>query len=408
LSQEYRKTDTPPEMAFTTLVENGTQQTIVTATRDYAPVSRSRISELTGIPHAAVSRCTARLIEKRLLCEEALADKTGPRRKKGLCLNPQLGHVLAVAYYCDRIEGAIVNTAYEAVLKKSEAIALGPLPQDEKVQQIIRFAQALRQEAKEIPGRCLGLAMVDPGLINAKEGKAVWAAHLENWNNVPLAALVEEAMQMPVMLLNTLISTIRAIDRLEVPGHSRNLLCIEYSTQGIGCGMKLEGHYICGASNVAGEFGHFRVTDEAVNCKCGGQGCLEAVASIPALAEQAALAVTGDSYSMLAKRESIDGVAVLKACAQGDRLAARIVERAYTYLANAASGLICTLDPELVVFSHPVMLAGEEAVKRLISMIQRNVAAFRLHPIEVRVSSQVSHVSVVGGAAAVLDRCLQL
>lgn len=52
---------------------------------------------------------------------------------------------------------------------------------------------------------------------------------------------------------------------------------------GIGSGLVLIGELYTGVSGSAGEFGHLPVLAHGPPCTCGSRGCLEAMASLPAI-----------------------------------------------------------------------------------------------------------------------------
>src|SRR6202008_4320211 len=54
-------------------------------------------------------------------------------------------------------------------------------------------------------------------------------------------------------------------------------------SSGIGAGLVLGGRLHHGATGIAGEIGHVQVRADGAVCRCGNRGCLETVASGPAL-----------------------------------------------------------------------------------------------------------------------------
>lgn len=102
---------------------------------------------------------------------------------------------------------------------------------------------------------------------------------MDDWFDVPIASILEEKFALPVVLLNGSIAAIKAVDRFETTGTVNNLIYIGFS-EGIGCGLKLQGNFISGKANVAGEFGHLIITDKPIPCRCGAVGCLEAVVAL--------------------------------------------------------------------------------------------------------------------------------
>ena len=393
------------KLNFFKIASNGSQATILKAIRDNNPISRTGIVTLTGLPHAAVSRSAAILQEKNIVTESPLTDINGPRRKRGLRLNPQFGYCLAIEYNSDFIEGVAVDTSYTAIIKKTEQVSLGSAARSEKIEYLVSFFTKLKDSVSVPHGRCLGVAMVDPGIIDDKTGTVLMSTILDDWNNVPLVRILEERVKLPVMLLNTSMAKIRAIDRLELNSASQNIIYVEYG-HGIGCGLKLNSNYIPGETFLAGELGHVRITDTPIACRCGGLGCLESVAALPALVVSAKERLTESCRSILKDENHIDGQRVLLAAAKGDRLASHIVDEAFDYLGRAVAGIVNVLNPQMVVFDHTIDKAGKEAVTTLVRSLRKNTLASHANSLETRISKLDSHVGTLGGAVAILDYSL--
>ncbi len=394
------------KLIFPKLASNGTQANILHVVRDCSPISRSGIVAKSGMPHAAVSRAVADLLNNQIVTEEPLADTKGPRRKRGIRLNPQFGHCLSVEYDPAGIEGVILDTSYKTLLKKGEKDTLESASRDNKIEMIISFIERLIVAESSLPGKCLGLAVIDPGIIDKQAKVSLMTTIMDDWTDVPIVDILQEHFDLPVMLLNSSMALIQAVDRLELRNEYRNLIYIEYG-KGIACGLKLENEYILGQSNLAGELGHLRVTDSQVPCRCGGVGCLEAVAALPALARNAKEALGEKSSSCLAQIDNIDGLTVLTSAAEGDRLSLRIVDEAFEYLGQAVAGLVNILNPEVLVFDNNISLAGKEAIETLTRSLNKNTLPSSLTELKIKISTIPLYLCVLGGAVAVLDHCLK-
>jgi len=55
---------------------------------------------------------------------------------------------------------------------------------------------------------------------------------------------------------------------------------------GIGAGVVINGELFHGESNCTGEIGHTTVDYNGPKCSCGNKGCLEVMASGPAIAKE--------------------------------------------------------------------------------------------------------------------------
>ncbi|MBN1257688.1 MAG: ROK family protein [Planctomycetes bacterium] len=379
---------------------------ILNQIRNHAPISRTTIVSNTNLTHAAVSRSVAVLLKNDIVKESPLSDEKGPRRKRGLILNPEYGCCLAVGYTAFGLEGVIVDTAYQALVTSERKVPLNSMTQEQVIQQIKNFTEELRQKIPPNHTDCIGLAVIDPGIIDIENGVSLFSSTLNDWKNVPVKDILENHFNLPVMLFNNSNATITAIDRLENPTLSPNLMYVQYG-RGIGSSLKLEGKYIFGHADLAGELGHIRVTAEPVPCHCGGIGCLEAMAALPALARNTSRMLLDNSVSSLKGTENLSGIDVLKAAAEGDRLATHVVEEAYTYLGQVVASVVNVVNPELLIFDHLVGLAGKNCVETLIRSLRKDIMEPHAKTLQIRISEQESHLNAMGGAFAILDYCLE-
>ncbi|MHB1981581.1 MAG: ROK family protein [Sulfobacillus sp.] len=108
---------------------------------------------------------------------------------------------------------------------------------------------------------------------------------------------------------------------------------------GIGGGLILEGQPLLGASGAASEIGHLTVSRSGPLCGCGRRGCVEAIASGPAIAKHY-LATSG---------QALDAGQVAGRARQGDQLATAVYRRAGEALGVALAAWAQVANPQLVV-----------------------------------------------------------
>jgi glucokinase len=116
---------------------------------------------------------------------------------------------------------------------------------------------------------------------------------------------------------------------------------------GIAAGFVLDGRLRRGRRGLTGELGHIPIDPSGPWCDCGQRGCLEAVASGPAIARQWP-AANGRPPS----------AALVEAVAAGDAAARAVLDTVATHLALAVTVLALGVDPDLVVLGGGVAEAG--------------------------------------------------
>lgn len=212
--------------------------------------------------------------------------------------------------------------------------------------------------ALEAAGPTGELAAIGVGVPGRVEPDGV-VRHATNlgWNDLPLAARLSAEFGVPCAVGNDVRSAAAGLLGHEVAGGIRNLAYVAVGT-GIGAGLVLDGRLHLGTRGMAGEIGHIVVEPDGATCSCGQQGCLETVASGPAVARHAAEAIAAGARSALQGTEPLTAKAVYEAAGQGDELACTIVTAAGRALARAIAGLVLTCDLELVLLGGGVAGAG--------------------------------------------------
>ena len=130
---------------------------------------------------------------------------------------------------------------------------------------------------------------------------------------------------------------------------------------GVGGGVILNEKIISGKHGLGGEIGHIHVRDEEKEyCNCGGQGCLEQVASATGIAREArrVLAARKEESSMRAFGDEITANDVLDCAKAGDELAGAVMETVSRYLGLVLAQVALTIDPEAFVIGGGVSKAG--------------------------------------------------
>jgi glucokinase len=181
---------------------------------------------------------------------------------------------------------------------------------------------------------------------------------------VPFRALAEKRTGLPVAVGHDVRAGGTAELRLGAAKGTRNSLVVPIGT-GIAAAMVIDGH-LCVAGGYAGEIGHMPVrADEP--CACGAIGCLEAVASGPAIAR---------SYTRRTGRETTaDAVAAL--VAEGDEAATEVWAETIDHLGFALAMVTALAGPEVIVIGGGLSRAGDVLLTPLTADIDRRLTFHR-------------------------------
>lgn len=230
-----------------------------------------------------------------------------------------------------------------------------------------------------------------PGPLDHRTGVILVTQNIAGFKDTPLAAMVESRLGGPEVFLDR--DTVMAAIGEGLAGAARGARDFVYLTvsTGVGGAIVSGGRMVRGASDTAGELGHFPVGfDRDVRCRCGSFGCVEAYAAGRNLAE---------AYGVE------DASVVYAKAAAGDSRAAALIARAELALSNLAVGIVNALNPERIVVGGSV---AEHEPAHVLEPMRRAIAdrAFKAPAAAVQLvpSAFGGDVSIVGSALAARDR----
>jgi glucokinase len=231
------------------------------------------------------------------------------------------------------------------------------------IERMVQGIAALRMRAPQIPVSGIGIGV--PGLVDMETGVTGDLPNLPGrWTDVPVGETIADATGLPVGMLNDGKAFAVAEYRLGAAAGAQTALMAAVGT-GIGGAVVAHGQVLFGVGGAAGEVGHVIVQPEGPRCTCGNLGCVETLASGPAIVGEAvrrivqgfATAMTDLSAGDL---NAITPELVARAAEQGDPVATEVIERAGGWLGIALAGGIAVIAPEIVVIGGGVSPAESQ------------------------------------------------
>jgi glucokinase len=218
------------------------------------------------------------------------------------------------------------------------------------VQQAIEHIRASR------PDVSLNRAgITSPGPLDPHEGIVLNPPNVPCWRNYPLAREIERVSGLRVTLDKD-ANTAGLAEALWGQGRTyRNVFYVTIGT-GIGTGMIHDGNIYHGRTGLAGEGGHMTIDYRGPRCACGKLGCIETLASGPAIARRAKakIAETGGRGARVVALaggdpEKVTPEIVAQAWREGDDVAREVLEETWDLLAVWLGNIIDLLEPDVIV-----------------------------------------------------------
>src|SRR5690349_2491121 len=203
-----------------------------------------------------------------------------------------------------------------------------------------------------------GIGLCSPGPVDPRTGVVINPPNLPCWRNYPLVAEVSGAFGLPVKLDNDGNAAALAEAKW---GSGRGYRNVFYATigTGIGTGVVFDGKIYHGRTGSAAEGGHMGIDPNGPLCPCGKRGCVEMLASGPAIARRARHKCADTPDSLLLELaggdlQAITSEAVAQASTEGDPLAKKVLDETLDLLAYWLGNIVDLLEPDVIVIGGGV------------------------------------------------------
>jgi glucokinase len=275
---------------------------------------------------------------------------------------------------------------------------------------IARTAAEVRDEAAAagLPSP-IGISVSSPGPLDPWRGIVRAPPNLAGWHDVPVAAHVAAALDLPVFLERDTNVAVLAEWRYGAARGATDVIYITVST-GIGGGIISSGRPLTGSAGTAGEIGHHVIAIDGPVCGCGGVGHAEAIASGTAIARdaQALLDAGVDPDSPLARLAASEGSVgariVAQAAAEGDAACQAILERAWVAIGALCGSLVNLFSPEVIVIGGSIAEHHARLFEVARAELPRRAFPVLLDRVRIVPAALGRDVSLIGGLPIVNDR----
>jgi glucokinase len=209
------------------------------------------------------------------------------------------------------------------------------------------------------PASVRGIGICAPGPLDPSTGVVINPPNLPCWRNFPLAAEISKLYSAPVKVDNDGNAAALAEALWGAGRGYRNVFYTTLGT-GIGTGIVFDGHIYHGRTGAAGEGGHVSIDYRGPHCGCGKPGCIEVLASGPAIARRARAKLadsTAHSAILDLAGGTVDAVSsemVGQAFTAGDPLAREVLLETVDLLALWLGNTVDLLEPDVMIMGGGV------------------------------------------------------
>jgi predicted NBD/HSP70 family sugar kinase len=370
------------------------RQRVMEILRVQGRVSQADIARATGLSRTTVSTLVAELKEAGLVVDLESSPHAARGGRPGVELalrDPSqvvagfdFGHSHVGVAMADLGHNILAERRHELDVNRNAAEAL-----DRAARMFEDVLDGTGVDRKNVIGAGIGI----PGPVDRARGTAGSATILPDWVGLRIAAEMEDRLGIPVQIEND--ANLGALAELTW-GAGRDCSNFAYikAATGIGAGIVIDGHLLRGATGTAGEIGHTTLDEAGPLCYCGNRGCLETVASGPAIVELVG-PINGERLTL---------ARIVDLALAGDVRCRRAVADAGREIGVAVAGLCNLINPERVIIGGLLSCASEVLLRPLRESIRRHAVQAAAETVEVRAAVFVERAELLGSVAlALLD-----
>jgi len=362
--------------------------------RDGKARTRAELALTTGLARSTVASRIDALMHSGLVGPAGEASSSGGRPPSRFAFNPAARVVLAVDVGATHVNLAVtdLNGTVLAERRLGQDVAKGPdTVLDRVVSEGTRLLRKAGRGTEDLAGIGIGL----PGPVEHASGMPVKPPIMPGWDGFDVVRHVQRSLPVPVLVDNDVNIMALGEQASYWPEHD-NFLFIKVAT-GVGAGIISSGQLQRGADGTAGDLGHVRVPrGDGVLCRCGNYGCLEALASGPAVAQSLTLqGVTAEG-----------GGDVLRLVSEGNVQAIQALRQAGRDLGDVLATAVNLLNPSVIVIGGSLGQAGEHLMAGVREVVYRRSLPLATTHLRIGLSMAGDQAAILGASQLVTQYVL--
>lgn len=359
--------------------------------RDGQSRSRAELVAETGLARSTVRARLDALVDAGLVTDRGNGASTGGRPASRFVFNARSRVVLAAEVGATHATVAITDLTGEPLA--TERIDLDIADGPDTVLGTLATTWRALVEAHRTPVAGVGIGL--PGPVEHSTGRPTNPPIMPGWNGYDVPARVRQDFDVPVLVDNE-VNLMALGEHTRCHPTEQHMIVVKVAT-GIGSGLISNGALHRGAVGAAGDLGHILAPGAGdVPCRCGNTGCLEAVASGPAIA--AKLTAAGIPAG--------SGKDVVELVQAGNAAAGQAVRQAGRDIGDVLAGGVSLFNPSLIVMGGSLSQAGEMLLAGVREAIYRRSLPLATEHLRIVPSQTADSAAMLGAAAMVVHHTL--
>ena len=372
------------------LVKKMNQKVLLNEIVTNSPISRARLSEITGLNKSTVSSQVNTLIEKNLIFEIGQGQSSGGRKPVMLVFNKNAGYSIGIDIGVDYINGILTDLKGNIVLDQYHHLEKSSLEFNKDV--IFSTIRDLIDQIPDSPYGLIGIGICVPGLVDTEQ-KVVFTPNID-WNyDLDIKSLIEQEFKVPVFIENEANAGAYGEKVFGAAKSYENIIYVSVGT-GIGIGIVINNDLYRGVNGFAGEMGHLTIDFNGFKCSCGNRGCWELYASEKALLQNNGAITSSQEMIHQANQNDPDVLMAL--------------QNFGFYLGIGLISILNTFNPQAVIIRNDIV----EALPMVLNSIRNSILSRSNDKLtnshELLLSSLGKNAPALGTSSIVIEKFLEM
>lgn len=380
------------DIADQAFVKKVNQKLLLNEILKNAPISRAKLSEMTGLNKSTVSSQVNTLMKENLVFEIGQGQSSGGRRPVMLVFNRKAGYSVGIDVGVDYINGILTDLEGTIVLDQHHHLecSSSEITKDILIEMILHFIANMPQS----PYGLIGIGICVPGLID-KNQKIVFAPN-SNWRDIDLKSFIQEKFNVPVFIENEANAGAYGEKVFGAAKNHDNMIYASIGT-GIGIGVIINNDLYRGVGGFSGEMGHMTIDFNGPKCSCGNRGCWELYASEKALLT---------SLQTIEKKVSTQDIIDLAHLNDIETLHA--LQNFGFYLGIGLTNILNTFNPQAIILRNSIIESHPMVLHSIKSEVSSRVYSHLDNSYELLPSILGKNAPALGMSSIVIDHFLDM
>ena len=363
--------------------------------RDGQPRTRAELIQLTGLARSTVGARVESLLAAGLLVPAGESRSTGGRPPTRLAFNPEAGFVIGADLGATHATVALTDLRGTVVAETAQALDVRQGP-EVVLDAVVSISRDLLRSARKTKRQLVGVGLGLPGPVEHSTGRPASPPIMPGWDGYDVPAHVSASLVGVPVLVDNDVNIMALGEHATIYPGVEHLVFVKVAT-GIGAGIISGGQLHRGAQGSAGDLGHVAAPHGAgILCTCGNIGCLEAVASGPAIVRQ----LVAQGIEVADSRE------LLALARAGNPEAIAALRQAGREIGEVLASIVSLLNPSVIAVGGVLAQSAESLLAGIREVVYGRSLPLATEELQIVTARTGDHAGIIGAATMVIQHVL--